>query len=573
MRRADAVSLGSGEFSGLVLQKVKENAVREGFLYRTFSSSRFALKTGWRISKKRVILEFLHWAFLYVDWLIVSCVLIRFILDMAMKRIAFEKMMLYVWSVVALQAFLVIFERFFETYVKPVTDVKLYDGINRMLYAKACQVDMRCFEDSEFYNEYMMAVSQAHSKLPETLQGVCQIMARFAAMIGGMAIIYQIDRLAALFIIFPILGNFVFYGVLNSRIFRMERENMVFQRMADYVNRTLHLGEYAKEIRMTNVFRLLKKQYDRAVLAIRKVIGQYSLGNMILFWLFQYFTFTLLQEGAVLYAGYRVLVSGTMAFAQMAVIQTTMNSNTWTLIGFADSVMAIVKNGLYLEQTRHFLEYEPAIPEDQEGLIPSLPIRSVEFEHVSFGYKEDGFVLKDIHFKVEGNQSVALTGYNGAGKSTLTKLLMRLYDPDEGRILVNGIDIREYQVRAYRELFATAFQNGRIFADTIEENILMGRHRDEEKDRETVRRALRLADMYEEVESQPLGEKTILTREFSEEGVVFSGGQNQKILAARAFAKDSPIAVFDEPSSALDPIAEYHLFENIRMYGKDRILF
>lgn len=573
MRRADAVSLGSGEFSGLVLQKVKENAVREGFLYRTFSSSRFALKTGWRISKKRVILEFLHWAFLYVDWLIVSCVLIRFILDMAMKRIAFEKMMLYVWSVVALQAFLVIFERFFETYVKPVTDVKLYDGINRMLYAKACQVDMRCFEDSEFYNEYMMAVSQAHSKLPETLQGVCQIMARFAAMIGGMAIIYQIDRLAALFIIFPILGNFVFYGVLNSRIFRMERENMVFQRMADYVNRTLHLGEYAKEIRMTNVFRLLKKQYDRAVLAIRKVIGQYSLGNMILFWLFQYFTFTLLQEGAVLYAGYRVLVSGTMAFAQMAVIQTTMNSNTWTLIGFADSVMTIVKNGLYLEQTRHFLEYEPAIPEDQEGLIPSLPIRSVEFEHVSFGYKEDGFVLKDIHFKVEGNQSVALTGYNGAGKSTLTKLLMRLYDPDEGRILVNGIDIREYQVRAYRELFATAFQNGRIFADTIEENILMGRHRDEEKDRETVRRALRLADMYEEVESQPLGEKTILTREFSEEGVVFSGGQNQKILAARAFAKDSPIAVFDEPSSALDPIAEYHLFENIRMYGKDRILF
>lgn len=573
MRRADAVSLGSGEFSGLVLQKVKENAVREGFLYRTFSSSRFALKTGWRISKKRVILEFLHWAFLYVDWLIVSCVLIRFILDMAMKRIAFEKMMLYVWSVVALQAFLVIFERFFETYVKPVTDVKLYDGINRMLYAKACQVDMRCFEDSEFYNEYMMAVSQAHSKLPETLQGVCQIMARFAAMIGGMAIIYQIDRLAALFIIFPILGNFVFYGVLNSRIFRMERENMVFQRMADYVNRTLHLGEYAKEIRMTNVFRLLKKQYDRAVLAIRKVIGQYSLGNMILFWLFQYFTFTLLQEGAVLYAGYRVLVSGTMAFAQMAVIQTTMNSNTWTLIGFADSVMTIVKNGLYLEQTRHFLEYEPAIPEDQEGLIPSLPIRSVEFEHVSFGYKEDGFVLKDIHFKVEGNQSVALTGYNGAGKSTLTKLLMRLYDPDEGRILVNGIDIREYQVRAYRELFATAFQNGRIFADTIEENILMGRHRDEEKDRETVRRALRLADIYEEVESQPLGEKTILTREFSEEGVVFSGGQNQKILAARAFAKDSPIAVFDEPSSALDPIAEYHLFENIRMYGKDRILF
>ena len=545
----------------------------EGFLHRTFSSCKFALGVGWKISKKRVILEFLHWAFMYVDWLIVSCVLIRFILDMAMKQTSFDKMMLYVWSVVILEALLNIFSRYFEACVKPVTDVKLYNGINKMLYDKVCQVDMRCFEDSEFYNEYMMAVSQAHVKLPETMEGVCQILARFVAMIGGMVIIYQIDRLAALFIIFPILGNFVFYGVLNSRIFRMERENIVFQRMADYVNRTIHLGEYAKEIRMTNVFRLLKKQYDRAVEAIRKVIGRYSLGNMLLFWLFQYFTFTLLQEGAVLYAGYRLLVSGTMVFAQMAVIQTTMNSNTWTLIGFADSVMAIVKNGLYLEQTRHFLQYEPSIPEDQEGLMPELPIRTVEFEHVSFGYKCGDCVLKDIHFKIEGSQSVALAGYNGAGKSTLMKLLMRLYDPDQGRIFVNGIDIREYQVRAYRELFATAFQNGRIFANTIEENILMGQHTESEKDRERVKRALILADMYEEVEGQPLREKTILTREFSKEGVVFSGGQNQKILAARAFAKDSPIAVFDEPSSALDPLAEYHLFENIREYGNDRILF
>lgn len=547
--------------------------MKEGFLSRIFSSSKFALQTGWRISKKRVILEFLYWIFLYTDWLIVSCVLIRIILDMAMKRTSFEKMMLYVWSIVALEVLLEIGSRFFETYVKPVTDVKLYDGINRMLYDKACQVDMRCFEDSEFYNEYMMAVSQAHNKLPETLQRVCKILAEFVAMIGGTIIIYQIDRLAALFLFFPILGNFVFYGVLNSRIFRMEKENVVFQRMADYVNRTIHLGEYAKEIRMTNVFRLLKKQYDRAVVAIRKVIGNYSLGNMILFWLFQYFTFTLLQEGAVLYAGYRVLVSGTMVFAQMAVIQTTMNSNTWTLIEFANSVMIIVKNGLYLEQTRHFLEYEPAIAEDQEGIIPKLPIRSVEFDHVSFGYKEGSYVLKDIHFKIEGNQSVAFTGYNGAGKSTLMKLLMRLYDPDEGRILVNDIDIREYQVRAYRNLFATAFQSGKIFANTIEENILMGQHMDEARDREKVERALKLADMYEEVESQPLRGKTILTREFSKEGVVLSGGQNQKILAARAFAKDSQIAVFDEPSSALDPIAEYHLFENIREYGKDRILF
>lgn len=547
--------------------------MKENFVYRTVSSCKFVLNTAWTISKKRVLLEFLYWIFMYVDWLLVSCVLIRFILDLAMKRVAFEKMMLYVGSVVALEALLELFSLFFDVYVKPITDVELYDGVNKMLYDKACQVDLRCFEDSDFYNEYMMAVSQAHVKLSDMLQGVCQVVARFAAMIAAAVIIWQIDHLAILFALFPIVGNFVFYGVLNGRIFRMEKENIVFQRMADYVNRTLHLGEYAKEIRMTNVFRLLKKQYDGVVASIQKVIARYSLGNIILFCMFQYFIFLLPQEGAVLYSGYRVSVTGTMVFAEMAVILTVMNENTWILNEFVDAVMVIVKNGLYIEQTRHFLEYVPAIPEDQKGLMPELPIRTVEFEHVSFGYKEDGYVLKDIHFKIEGNQSVALAGYNGAGKSTLVKLLMRLYDPAEGRILVNGIDIREYQVKAYRNLFATAFQNGKIFADTVEENVLMGQHTTPEEDKRRVWQALKLADISEEIESRALREKTILTREFSKEGAVLSGGQNQKILAARAFAKDSPVAVFDEPSSALDPLAEYHLFENIKEYGKDRILF
>ncbi len=168
---------------------------------------------------------------------------------------------------------------------------------------------------------------------------------------------------------------------------------------------------------------------------------------------------------------------------------------------------------------------------------------------------------------------ILLNGASSAGKSTLVKLLMRLYDPAEGRILVNGIDIREYQVKAYRNLFATAFQNGKIFADTVEENVLMGQHTTPEEDKRRVWQALKLADISEEIESRALREKTILTREFSKEGAVLSGGQNQKILAARAFAKDSPVAVFDEPSSALDPLAEYHLFENIKEYGKDRILF
>lgn len=392
-------------------------------------------------------------------------------------------------------------------------------------------------------------------------------------MVAAFAVIYQMDKLAIIFVIFPILGNFVFYGILNSRVFQMEKENIVFGRIADYVNRTIHLSDYAKEIRMTNVYRMLKKQYDKAIASMHRVIGKYTFWNIILFWLFQYFTFTLLQEGALIYAGYRVLVSGTMVFAQYAVIMTTMNCNTWTLLNFADAVMGTVKDKLYVEQIREFLEYEPKIAEDAEGLIPQLPITSIEFSHVWFGYQKDKYVVKDVSFKLEGNQSVALAGFNGAGKSTLIKLLLRLYDPVKGEILVNGIDIKKYQVQAYRELFATAFQDGKIFADTIEENILMGEHESKEEDLEKVWNALTLAGIAGEVKTWEHQEQTIMTREFSKEGLVLSGGQNQKILAARAFAKECQIAVFDEPSSALDPLAEYALFQNIRKFGEDKLLF
>ena len=547
--------------------------LKNNFIYQLFSYYKYTLGLGWKISKKRVVSEFIYTLFGYVDFLIVGAVLMRIILDMAVKQVSFGKIMACVWAVVALSVAMSIFNKYYDQFVKPITDVEMYSKLNRMLYKKACQVDLACFENSEFYNRYMLAINQAHVKIPGSLTSICQMLAGFVSMVAAFTVIYQIDRLAILFVIFPILGNFVFYGILNSRIFKMEKENIVFGRIADYVNRTIHLSDYAKEIRMTNVYRLLKKQYDKAIESMHRVIGKYTVGNIILFWLFQYFTFTILQEGALMYAGYRVLVSGTMVFAQFAVIMTTMNCNTWTLLNFADAVMETVKNRLYVEQIREFLEYEPKIAEDEDGLIPQLPVTSIEFSHVYFGYKEDHYILKDISFKIDGNQSVALAGFNGAGKSTLIKLLLRLYDPDKGNILVNGIDIRKYQVQAYRELFATAFQDGKIFADTLEENILMGQHENENADFQKVWKALSLAGFAQEVRLWEKQEKTIMTREFSKEGVVLSGGQNQKILAARAFAKDCAVAVFDEPSSALDPLAEYDLFQNIQKFGQGKMLF
>lgn len=535
----------------------------------------FVLKLVWKTDKKRIGLELMERACFIYEYLVYGAVFTQMILNIAQQHMEFHRVLFFLGAAFLPRLFSRMYIQYYANYAGPVSDTRFFEGMNRILYEKACQTDLACFEDSEFYNQYMMAVREARTRVPKMLHDFCDMTVSFLAALAGFYLIYQMDRFALLFIIFPILGIFVFNSVLSRRIFERERETAVFQRIADYVNRTVHLADYAKEMRLTRVFALLSRQYERSVQSVQNVIGSYAPFNMFLFWCFQYFTFTLLYNGAVLYAGYRTLVSGTMVFAQMAVFQNFMRSNTWNFLYSAESAVENVKNSFYISQIEQFLNYEPKIPEDAEGLMPELPIQTVEFSHVWFGYRgqKGQNVLKDVCFELKAGEHAAIAGFNGSGKSTLIKLLLRLYDPDKGEIRVNGTDIRKYNLRAYRGLFAAAFQDGRIFADTVSENILMGNHGSPQKDAETVWKVLKLAGMEKEVRSWERQEHTVLTREFSNEGRVLSGGQSQKLLAARAFAKDAAIAVFDEPSSALDPIAEYRLFQNIRAYSKNRMLF
>ena len=202
--------------------------------------------------------------------------------------------------------------------------------------------------------------------------------------------------------------------------------------------------------------------------------------------------------------------------------------------------------------------------------MPEEEIRSIEFRNVSFGYKDSRMILKDVSFRINAGETCALVGFNGAGKTTLVKLLLRLYDPTEGMILVNDIDIRKYNLAEYRKLYACAFQDGRIFARSIRDNVTM--QRSAPADEAVIDKALRLAGIEDAVQQLEKGIDTILTKEFADDGVVMSGGQYQKILAARAFASDRQVLVFDEPSSALDPIAEHQLYESIAKAGQNRIL-
>ena len=535
---------------------------------RTLANDWYALKLGFAYSKPLVIHTFIMVTLGYFEWVFFDAIFMREIVNGLDQNVGFTRIFTFILICGAFFALTNLHGNYAENVVVPLEMTRLYGGIYKQLYKKAKNVELRCYEDAEFYNKYTMAMDGADEKVYRIISSFCGIFSGSFATVAVFYFMFQIDHYAVLFIICPLLGNFVFGNIKNKYEFKRYQEQAPNDKVLNYVNRTMYLPDFAKEVRLSNIFNLLKQQYHDATVRNVKIAKKYAFANAHMnFWRIT-FTFTAIFEGVLLYATYRHAVTGSITLAQLTVMSSLMVAMTWILIHLFENIMDIMKSGLFINNLRGFLEYEETIPEDLDGKIPE-GFESLEFDQVCFAYKEEE-IIKNLSFTIRKGEIAALVGHNGAGKTTIIKLLLRLYDPTKGVIRLNGVDIREYNLHAYRELFATTFQDFSIFGMTIKENVLMGRTY--EKDDEVVKKALKRAGVLDKVESLPKGIDTMMTKEFEEDGAVLSGGESQKIAVARTFAMESPVKIFDEPSSALDPIAEYELFKNIMKEGKEHTM-
>lgn len=535
---------------------------------KTLQNDWYALKLGLSISKSLVINAFLMEAFGYFEWVFFDAIFLREIVNALDLNLGFQRIFTFILICGAVFALTNLHFNYAENVIVPLGKTKLYGGIYSKLYAKAKNVELRCYEDAEFYNRYTMAMDGAEEKVFSVISSFWGICCGAVATVAVFWFMFQIDHYAVLFIIFPLVGNFLFGNLKNKYEFKRYQEQAPNDKVLNYVNRTMYLPDYAKEVRLSNIFNLLRRQYHDATYNNVKVAIKYAFVNAHLnFWRIS-LTFTAIFEGVLFYAIYRNQVTGSISLAQLTVMSSLMVAMTWILIRLFENIMVIMKNGMFINNLRGFLEYEEKIPEDTDGIMPE-GFEALEFDHVNFSYKDEE-TIKDLSFTLKKGEIAALVGHNGAGKTTIIKLLLRLYDPTSGVIKVNGVDIREYNLHAYRELFATTFQDFCIFGMTIKENVLMGRTYEEED--ALVEKSLKRAGVLEKVQSLPKGIHTMMTKEFDEDGAVLSGGESQKIAVARTFAMNSPVKIFDEPSSALDPIAEFELFKNIMKEGKDHTM-
>ncbi|MCR4787210.1 MAG: ABC transporter ATP-binding protein/permease [Lachnospiraceae bacterium] len=507
----------------------------------------------------------------YFEWLFYSAFFMRYVINSLEAGDSFGRIMTFVLIVAVVSCAMSLYDKILVGHVYPVSNAVVNKGLYTILFRKSRNVELECFENSDFYDKYTLAMEKADQRLIDTVSAVFNTLFGAVASVCAFVFMYQVDKISVLFIIFPVIGNFVFNRKISHLDYARNKDMAPHNRRIAYINRVMYLSEYAKEMRLTDVFSVMKRQYREAITGVADVTKKYTKKAAFLHWMYVMFTFTFIFEGLLIYGAYRTLVSNSMSLAELAVITSMMVSTTWILIGFTDSLTALFKNGLFIEYLRTFLEYKEKIPEDHEGADPGTEIRSIEFRDVSFAYK-DKEVLSHVNMEFRGGKTYALVGYNGAGKTTLIKLLLRFYDPTGGTILLNGRDIREYDLKKYRALFATAFQDHRMLSMSVADNVVMGEEIPDEEKESRVTEALKLSGVYDKAASLPKGIHTTLTHEFDDEGAVLSGGEFQKIVVARAFVKECPFKIFDEPSSALDPIAEAQIFDNIYDTCKDNTL-
>jgi ATP-binding cassette subfamily B protein len=233
------------------------------------------------------------------------------------------------------------------------------------------------------------------------------------------------------------------------------------------------------------------------------------------------------------------------------------------------------RHSMYIENYNTFLGYNPKIEENAQGLTAKACAHDIELRGVNFGYSQYGgtaLVLKDINMHIKAGEKIAIVGDNGAGKSTLIKLILRLYLPDDGAIYMDGEDTSAYNLHSYRRCFGTIFQDFQLYAFSIGENVIMDNLSDSEEERERIWNALESLGLAEKVRGHAKGLGAAVTKEFEEDGAIFSGGEAQKLAIARILARDCGVVIMDEPSSNLDPMSEHELYKNMIEAAKDKTM-
>ena len=435
--------------------------------------------------------------------------------------------------------------------------------IQKMLFKKSAEVELACYENPEFYDKYVRAMDEAENRTLRVMWTLDNLIQRFTTLFANSFLLFLIDPVLILFGLFPlVLGFFRRLENINDHKFQLARKPV--NRRVEYIRRTFYLGEYAKEMRVGGMYENMLRDFKETAKAYITLAKKFGVRSAIFGYIQKIGLEVVTILGATLYSVWSAMVigyeNGGMQLGDCLVVLSSIGAISYCLNNLIQNLAEFGEHALFLQDVRYFLDYEPKIVDGSD----QVPDEGGEITVNDLSFKYDGAdhdTRKHISFTLKRGERIALVGSNGSGKTTLIKLLLRLYDPQDGEISLGGKNIKDFTLSSYRGAFSTVFQDFKMFSMSVKDNVLLRPER--EGDAELVENALKESGAAERVERMEKGLNTILTREFDDKGENLSVGEQQKLSLARIFADHTPFVILDEPSSALDPIAEYKMFENM----------
>jgi ATP-binding cassette subfamily B protein len=443
------------------------------------------------------------------------------------------------------------------------------DRMYEILHSKSIEMDLEYYENSEYYDSLHRAQQEAPYRPTRIVEGIfgCGQSAISLIAIGGLLLTFHWS-VPGFLILAAIPGLLVRFR-FAKRLYIWSRRKTLTERQALYFNAMLTGSNYAKEIRLFALGDIFAERFGQLRSRIRRerldLLKKQSAADLVT------------QGGAVIptfalfgFLAYRA-VHGFMTIGDLVMFYQAVHRGQSYLNQFLSSIAELYENNLFLSNVHEFLSLEPKVSEPaQPKSIPRRLRDGIVFNRVKFRYpnSDNTTVLKRIDLRIRAGEHIALVGENGSGKTTLIKLIARLYDPTEGAITLDGIDLRELSLGALRKKISIVFQDYAQYHLTVKDNIWFG-NTDLPPDETTIVNAARQAGAHESIAKLREGYDTVLGRWFKN-GAELSVGEWQKVALARAFLRDSEILILDEPTSAMDPKAEYELFKKFHELAKGR---
>lgn len=474
------------------------------------------------------------------------------------------------WWWIGIELGLAVFSEIFNRLIS-LTDALLGD-----LYAnhssielmhKAASLDLGMFEDSEFYDKLERARRQTTGRVVLMSMVLSQLQDLITIVfLGAGLVVFEPWLILILFI--AVLPSFLSEAYFSRSSYSLVRSWTPQRRELDYLRYIGASVETAKEIKvfgldtfLTGRFSRIAKDYYQAnkSIAVKRTIWG-----------------TLLQILSVLayYGAYILIivrtVAGVVTVGDMTFLSGSFNRLQNQLQNLLSTFTRITESALFLQDYFDFLAIVPTIRDHPEAIAAPKEIKDgIRFENVGFKYPgTEVWAVRHISFFLQPGEKLALVGENGAGKTTLVKLLARMYDPSEGQILIDGIDIRRFSIESYRKMIGVIFQDYVRFSFKAGENVAVGQIEESENTQQIKTAAEKsLADPV--IQKLPGGYDQMLGKRFSE-GIDLSGGEWQKIALARAYMRDAQIVILDEPTASLDARAEYEVFKRFSELTKGK---